>query len=170
MVVFDNTYLTLLLNPAAPTKLPVPDARDRIEFLLETLERSRERILIPSPVVGEVLVLAGRGGPDILAELTSSSRFQIADFDLRAAIEFAASVAQAIASGDKRRGSGGSWAKAKFDQQIVAVAKVHSVGTIYSDDVDIVKLCEGSSIRVTRIADLTQRPTEAQPELEFPTQ
>ncbi len=172
MVAFDAMFSIFFLDPDVnlPTdrssKKPITDVKERIEFLIETLEGSREKILIPTPCIGELLVLAGKAGPDYLAELSSSSNFEFADFDLKAAIEFAASVGGAIVSGDKRRGANKTWAKAKFDEQIVAIAKARGAHTIYSDDKDVVKLGQIVGIRVVRLEDLPKRP-EKQTELDF---
>ena len=109
MVAFDSTYLSLILNPASPppvdasTKKPVEQAKERIDFLILTLEKQKEKILIPTPVLGEVLVLSGKSGPDYLARLERSSHFEFGDFDRRVAVEFATSVAMAKGAGDKRR-------------------------------------------------------------------
>ena len=45
-------------------------------------------------------------------------------FGTRAAVEAAAAHREAMLAGDKREGSSASWAKVKFDRQIVAIAKV----------------------------------------------
>ena len=69
MAIFDATALLHFLEPNAPaprdpgTNTPVVDAQQRIEFLIETLQEERETILIPTPVLSEVLVHAGDAGP-----------------------------------------------------------------------------------------------------------
>ena len=172
MVAFDSTYLSLILNPASPppvdasTKKPVEQAKERINFLILTLEKQKEKILIPTPVLGEVLVLSGKSGPDYLARLERSSHFEFGDFDRRAAVEFATSVAMAKGAGDKRRGMAKTCAKAKFDEQVVAIAKVHNVIAIYSDDKDIADLCATTLIKVIPVRELSE-PPEEQAELPF---
>jgi hypothetical protein len=42
----------------------------------------------------------------------------------------------AVDAGDKRVGSDATWAKVKFDRQIVAIAQVRRATAIYSDDAD----------------------------------
>jgi predicted nucleic acid-binding protein len=160
MIVFDSSVLVLLLDPdaSAPkdkkTGQPVTRAKERIEFLINQLTKNKTQIVIPTPVISELLIRAGSAGPKYLYELNSTACFKIADFDQRAAIEAAAAHREAIVSGDKREGTGAIWAKVKFDRQIVAIAKVAGASVIYSDDEDIQKLGRRSAISVIGIADL----------------
>ncbi len=68
IVVVDSTALTLLVNPAAnpptdpATGQPVAFARERIEGLLASLSAT-DTLIIPTPVLAEVLVQAEDGGP-----------------------------------------------------------------------------------------------------------
>jgi hypothetical protein len=78
-----------------------------------------------------------KGGPELLRILSSSRHFRIAPFDERAAVEFAARQAERIAASE--RAPAATRTKAKFDDQIVAIA-VEGATTIYSDDEDISKL------------------------------
>ena len=68
MVLFDATMLSLLFHPGAkaPTDADgklIPRARERVEHLVETLEKSKTKIIIPTPALAELLVLAGAAGP-----------------------------------------------------------------------------------------------------------
>ena len=65
----------------------------------------------------------------------------------------------------KRNGLDGTYAKIKYDRQIVAIAKVEGVKTLYSDDKNIYKFAGRYGITVIRIADLPLPPEERQPEL-----
>jgi hypothetical protein len=126
MVVFDATILMLLLRPNAgqPTDSsgqPITQVQERIAHLLQTLEKNRTRIIIPTPALSEVLVRAGNAGPQIVETLGRSAVFRIVSFDSLAAIEAAAMTRAAIDSGDKRGGVDAAWAKVKFDRQIVAI-------------------------------------------------
>jgi hypothetical protein len=83
MVVFDASVLLLLLDPdSSPprdpkTNKPVEHTKGRIEHLIVSLERQREKVIIPTPVLSEVLVRAGTAGPAYLEELNRSARFKI---------------------------------------------------------------------------------------------
>jgi len=92
---------------------------------------------------------------------------KIADFDQRAAVEMAAATREAIDAGNKRSGSESTWAKVKFDRQIIAIARVEGASTIYSDDEDIVRFAKNSGITVTRISDLPLPPEDTQRSLPF---
>jgi hypothetical protein len=99
--------------------------------------------------------------------LQKYSVFRIEPFDTKAAIEVAAMTRAALDSGKKRGQSSASWAKVKFDRQIVAIAKVAGATTIYSDDKDLVPLAKAAKIEVIGIADLPLPPEDAQYKLDF---
>ena len=166
MKAIDSSFLTLLLVPGAPppndpaTKEPTERAHDRVEELIRSLNEEGEKILVPTPALSELLVIAGEGGPQYLAELNASSVFRIVDFDQRAAVEAAATTAKAIADGDKRGGSGATWTKIKFDRQIVAIAKVNGADTIYSADRDIERFGEQAKMSVVNVHQLPLPPAK----------
>lgn len=168
-VVFDASFLTLVLYPAVEppndpaTNRPVESSGQRVALLLDQLSKDGERVIIPTPVLAEVLVLVGAAGPEYVKLLDRSARFEVAAFDQRAAIENAATLASAKATGDKRSGLAGTpWQKIKIDRQIVAIAKVCGAKIIYSTDSDIAKLAHESGLEVRHLADVAV-PDEAMP-------
>jgi hypothetical protein len=86
--------------------------------------------------------------------LGDSWKFQIVPFDARAAIE----SAELIAAIKTNKQPWDTWAKVKFDIQIVATAKAEGVSVIYSDDQDIENYAKRFNIRVIRICDLPLPP------------
>jgi len=64
MVVFDSSVLLLVLDPNAKapndpdTGKPLEKAAERIRYLIENLSTAKEKIIIPAPVLSEVLVYA----------------------------------------------------------------------------------------------------------------
>ncbi len=140
MVVFDTTVLLPVLWPGVPvpnhpqTGQPVERFRDRIDCLVAHLEQSRTKIIIPTPVLSEILVRAGAAGPEYLAQINAHAAFRIVAFDERAAVEVATMTKKAIDAGDKRGGVDATWNKIKYDRQIVAIAKVEGAAALYSDD------------------------------------
>lgn len=137
MVTFDARMLIWLLDPyTAPTdpetRRPIAHARARLEHLVVTLDKGKTRIVVPTPARSEFLVHAGSAGSEYLETLNRSATFRVADFDQRAAVEAALAVRAAIARGDKRGGIDASWAKVKFDRQIVAISKLQGATTIYT--------------------------------------
>jgi hypothetical protein len=168
MVVFDATTLLLLLSPEVPapidptTQRRLEHAKERVNFLVQELEKSRTKIIIPTPALSEILVRAGSAGPSYLDRFSSSGAFRIAPFDQRAAVEVAAMTQAPIAAGNKRGGIEGPWAKIKYDRQIVAIAKVEGARTIYSDDNGMRALAIQAGISVIRITELPLPPDVAQ--------
>jgi hypothetical protein len=164
----DATTLMLLLRPDVPIPngpngLPIDKPKERIEYLIKRLNDAGTKILIPTPALSEALVRAGvSGSQDMVEKLQKFAVFRIEAFDLRAAIEVAAMSRDAIANGRKKGKSDATWAKVKYDRQIVAISAVHSVKTIYSDDGDIRALGERSKIKVVSVADLPLPPEKAQ--------
>lgn len=173
MVLFDNNFLSFLLNRDARSPLdsnsgePVQYAQERVEYLIQCLDQSRERILIPSPALAEVLVFAGDAMGEWLTLINNTAAFEIADFDQRTAIELALMEQFDRQQGDKRGGSDDTWAKVKFDRQIIAIAKVHRVSVIYSDDGNLKSWAERHGIKVTRLEDIDLPPELAQGALPF---
>lgn len=125
------------MNPT--TRKPIERLQDRIEKLLEDLDADGERIVLPTPVLGEFLVVAGKNGPDYLAKIAAMKTILVKPFDELAAIELAAIETADRSKGDKRGGVASPWNKVRFDRQIVAICKVNNVSKIYADDSDLRK-------------------------------
>ena len=92
----------------------------------------------------------------IVKEIEKSSVFRIAPFDNLAAIEVSLMTRKAMGNG-KKRGAANTdctWAKVKYDRQIIAIAKVHGATTIYSDDSDIHAHAEVEGLKVVRLVDI----------------
>jgi predicted nucleic acid-binding protein len=166
MVACDSTFLSLLLEPSAKAPLdlktgkPVDRIKDRIEKLIDDLQEANERLIIPTPVLSEFLVLAGKSGQQYLDAISGEQVFVIKPFDEKAAIELAAMEIAARAQGDKRGGSKQPWAKIKFDRQVVAIAKASGASCIYSDDEDVRKFGEQAGLEVVGVADLPLPPAK----------
>jgi predicted nucleic acid-binding protein len=160
MVVIDSTFLTLMLSEKArppqdpSTKKAVERVADRIEKLLEDLDGESERIILSTPVLSEFLILVGKDGPGYLERLSSMKNILIKPFDEKAAIELAAREVEDREKGSKRAGSGSSWAKLRFDRQIVAIARTNRATRIYSDDEDVMKFATRLEIKVVRTWEL----------------
>jgi hypothetical protein len=140
----DSSALVLLINPAGnpptdpSTGAPTTDVPKRIERLLSELTAA-DTIIIPTPVLAEVLVQADEGGPALLAALGAQARMKVRPFSERAAVETAAMTREAMQAGDKRGGSPAPWQKVKVDRQVVAVARVENATRIYADDSNLVE-------------------------------
>ena len=173
MVAIDNTFLSLMLHPHAKppkdpaTGAPVERIADRIEKLLEDLDSGSERIILPTPVLSEFLILVGMDGPQYLDKLSSMKNILVKPFDELAAIELAAREVEDREKGSKRSGSTSTWAKLRFDRQIVAIARINKADTIYSDDEDVRTFATRLGIAVTRTWELAL-PSAKQINMEYP--
>lgn len=171
MVVIDATNLLLMLRPGTPVPagadgLPVEKAKERIEYLIARLDKEKTKVIIPTPALSEALVRAGPAATqEIVEKLQKFSVFRIEPFDTRAGIEVAAMTRKALDSGKKRGPSSATWAKVKYDRQIVAIARVCGATTIYSDDDDIGALAKEAKINVVKIKDLPLPPEKTQFEM-----
>jgi predicted nucleic acid-binding protein len=160
MVAIDNTFLSLMLHPRAKppkdpaTGEPVERIADRIEKLLEDLDSESERIILPTPVLSEFLILAGKDGPVYLDKLSTMKNILVKPFDQVAAIELAAVEVEERLKRGKRGGSASPWAKLRFDRQIVAIAKTNRATRMYSDDEDVMKFATRIGMQVSRTWEL----------------
>lgn len=165
MVLLDTDFLSLIFRQE-PGKLPLdPETKEeirrpkeKIDFLIETLSREQQKILIPTPVLSELLCLLKDDAPGVLSKLTDTYGFEIAPFDTKAAVEAAMAMNAARTQGSKKGGSAKTWHEIKFDRQIVAIAKSRQVDTVYSNDKDIRKYCDTDSIRVISVWELPDPP------------
>lgn len=135
-------------------------AQDRIEYLVARLSSSRESILIPTPVLTEFLVLAGDDGPDYMAEIDGHSCLRVAVFDQKAAVELAAITRKAYGSGDKKSGSEETWAKVKFDRQIVSIGAAEGAHTVYSNDRNLSRFAQQAGMLVVSVFELDLPPAK----------
>ena len=92
-------------------------------------------------------------------------RPSIEPFDQRAAIELAVMLRQELGPGRKLKDGAETWAKLKYDRQIVAIAKVCNATALYSEDDDIHTLAGRFQIPAFRIRDLTVPPADQQTDL-----
>lgn len=163
IVLFDATFLILFLDPRIKGAV---GGNPKVDHLVSTLDKSRSRIVVPTPALSELLVGARDAAPAYLDIINRSRFFRIEPFGTKAAVEAADMMRRAIAEGDKRAGAvDATWAKVKFDRQIVAIAKVTGCSTIYSDDDDVRRLAEQISMEVVSLAQLPDPPVLPQLEL-----
>ena len=171
MVVFDTTFLLHLIDPHASPPLdpstgqPVTYAYQRVRYLISDLNDRHIKIIVPTPALGELLILAEKAGGEYLDSFTRAAVFQVESFDVRAAVELAIMTAKDIKDGDKRAGSTATMAKLKFDRQIVAIAKVNSGSLIYTNDKNLIKFANARDVETIALWDLPLPPEDAQMDL-----
>ena len=144
------------INPA--TGEPLERCYDRVNHLISELAANSAKIIIPTPALAEVLVMAGDAGPQWLNEIGKSKHFVVAGFDVLAAVEHAARMA------DRPKPIQQGKRKAKFDDQIIAIARVAGAEVIYSSDEGI-RADAGPGIKVVGVLDLELPPEAAQKRL-----
>ncbi len=171
MVIFDATFLLLLVDPEATpplepgTKKPVSQARERIEYLISELQKSGERIGVPTPALAEALVASEGSTADLMGEIASGYKLKTIAFDELAAIEVA--MMPGKISSKKGKPSDATKARVKYDNQIIAIAKVAGADTIYSDDKGLAKKAHNLDIRTISVDQLPLPPVDPQKELTF---
>jgi hypothetical protein len=157
----DSSYLIAFLHPNPNPPMdrvgkPVTQFRQRISSLIENLSAANDVIGVPTPALAETLVRSGPNRAQYMKILGDSWKFQLVPFDARAAIE----AADLVAAVKTKKEKWDTWAKVKFDIQIVAIAKAQGVSVIYSDDQDLENYAKRFNIRVIRICDLPLPPSE----------
>src|ERR1035437_10275887 len=171
MVAFDNPILSLLIFPDADLRQgnegqKVEHARERVAGLVQSGEDARDQVLVPTPVLCELLGTEGADVQDILTTLRSSAYIRLESFDESADVELAMRLGDARRAGDQREGLPITKSAMKFDRQIVAIALVSGASILYSDDDGVAKFAAGCGVEVKRVADLPV-PASQQP-LPFP--
>ena len=167
IVATDASVLLYLIDPDLPAPQdedgqPVTKCKERLDYLLDTMSKRGDVLVIPTPALAEMLTRADTVGSDWLATLHNKKAVRIAPFDEMAAIECAA-----LARTRKSRNPSATRTKAKFDEQIVAITVTSRAEEILSDDSDISALAP-PGIVVRGIAELDLPPENPQGDM-FPS-
>lgn len=169
---FDSTMLSLLLNPkskAVPdpaTGKPIEFARERVQDLVRRLNKSRQKIIIPTPVTAEILSAVGPTNADYLRIINRARIFEVKSFDEVAAMELAFLNRDVFAQQD-RVNKVENRQKVKVDRQILAVCKVANCETLYTDDANLRNRAEMCGIKALGIADLPVPDSAKQIEMDL---
>lgn len=158
-VAFDNTMLSILLNPDGQipndtaTGKPVEAATERADGLVQELQKSRRKIVLPTPACAELLTAIGPDAQQYINTVSRSRVFEIASFDARCAAELALLNRDTFAAHDLKNKLE-PYQKIKLDRQIIAICKVSGVTTIYTDDKGVAtraKMCGIEAIGIAAI-------------------
>lgn len=158
-VAFDSTMLSLLLNPKSgvpndpATGRPVEWPKERVQGLVEKLQKEREKIVIPAPVTAEVLTVIGPTNTDYLAIINRARVFEVAPLDERAAVELAFLNRDAFGASDKKNKLQ-PYQKVKVDRQILAICKSSGCGALYTDDKGLIASAKLCGVVTVRLCDL----------------
>lgn len=174
MVLFDASVIAIAFDKDATVPLdpetgkPLTHAKERVDLLMKALSDGRTQIVIPTPALSEYMVRGGKNKSQRLQIFQTSKVFAIRDFDTMAAVECATLNDPALNSG-KRLDDGMTYAKLKFDRQIIAIAKAHRVTTIYTGDKTLAYVAEQNGIKAVLTWRLPLPAKEAQSALPFET-
>jgi predicted nucleic acid-binding protein len=163
-VLFDSSFLV-----AATEQGVVPADTDngvRLRYLLQELEQAESRIVVPTPVLAEVLV---RKNPDrvrLIQTLQRSPRILLAEFGPAAAAVCSELI---MRRWPKPADRAAHWSRhrLKFDMQIVAIAEVNNVGVVYTMDRQLAALCRDEKILALGFQDLPMPAPERQRKLDL---
>lgn len=166
-VCFDSSFLLALAEPNLPIaaegiSCPANVAQVRFRELRKRLDASRAVIVIPTPVLAELLVQRDPDRPSPIGPLQRSPRFELAGMGPAAASEVADIFRRNY---PRRRGLQVlTRSKFKYDMIIVAIAKVSRCDTLFTTDGGLRALALREGIAVMGFDDLPD-PKAFTPEL-----
>jgi len=170
MVVFDTTTILLSIDPRAKppqdpaTGLPLAKCKERVEHLLKTLQASKTQILIPTPVLAEYLVGAGPNKGEYVEKIVASKNFAVEPFNIKAAIELSMLADPDLAAA-KKLDEKTTWAKLKYDRQIIAIAKACGASRVYTDDKNLAACARNNGVAATMTWEIPLPPDAPQMDL-----
>jgi predicted nucleic acid-binding protein len=163
-VAFDNTMLSILLNPDTNSKVSL--AKERAESVVQALEKSRRKIILPAPACAELLTAIGPTAQQYINTVSRSRLFEVASFDGRCAAELALLNRDTFRLNDKRDKLE-PYQKIKVDRQIIAICKVYGATELYTDDDGLQKRARLCGIVALGIGDIPIPESEKQIKLEL---
>lgn len=158
-VAFDNTMLSILLNPNfrppldPSTNDPLEFARERANHAVEQLSKKRVKIILPAPACAELLTAIGPDAQQYLNIVGQSRVFEVAAFDNRCASELALLNRDTFRLHDTKSGAE-PYQKIKVDRQIIAICRVYGASELYTDDGNLAKRSRLCGVIPKGIADL----------------
>ena len=171
-VAFDNTMLSILLNPNGKipldpeTKLEIPAAKERAEAVVAMIQKARRRIVLPAPACAELLTAIGPEAQQYINVVGRSRVFEIGNFDARCAAELALLNRDTFKAHDEKNKLE-PYQKRKVDRQIIAICKVYGVTEIYTDDSGLAKRAKMCGITPIGIGEVPIPDQAKQIELEL---
>lgn len=172
-VAFDASFMLYLFAPAGDVgtpldadQVPITFAKARVQALLKALEAADTRIVIPTPALSEVMVRSGvEAGQSYLSILDKSKVFRIAAFDQIAAVELPLMYGLQRGGSDLKAATDGTYAKVKYDRQIVAIARTAGCRVLYSDDRNQRNFAKRVGLEVRGLGDCEVPADDAQGDL-----
>lgn len=158
--IFDTNIIIYLVQPDAPSG--TERVAERVVHLVDQLSEMNARIIIPAPVLAELLSFADADEGMIQAELRKIRKLEFGHFDEMTAIELARLERKIKPSGVSFAELIGVRSKLKFDKLIVATALRYKSPTLYSDDMNVVKIAKRIGLNVKSSNELSLPPEEPQ--------
>lgn len=170
IVVLDSSILISAFDPSAA---PAPDlegkavsyAVERIQYFVDSSAHHDRQILLPTPVIAELLSASNVEEDALTEALIGNSAFLIAGYDQRAAIINAQMNKNATASGNLKAGSEQPRQIVKFDRQILAIAKLHGASAVYCGDKNMAAHARHYGLSPLCAVDMELPPEIIQPDL-----
>ncbi|MGO4336767.1 type II toxin-antitoxin system VapC family toxin [Labrys sp. KB_33_2] len=158
MIVVDANFLVLMFEPNAMPQ--VDRGHDRVTHFIDELARSKEDVMIPAPVLSEVV--AGRidRAEEIVQTLSSQRAFIIQDFTPVIAIETGYLIRAAVERSKAADRPPGWRVAMKYDAMVAATAIVCRARAICTDDGGFDPYVIGKGVDVLRITELALPPSK----------
>ena len=154
--------------PLDSAQQPVTMAKERVRGMIAELEKQGATIIVATPALSEIMVRAGvQAGQTWLAQMNQSKAFKVVSFDAKSAIEVAIMAGHTIKGEKGSEATKETYAKLKYDRQIVAIAKTEGATAFYTDDGQQTNLAQRLGMTVRGLADIPIPTTSAQTEFPF---
>ena len=166
----DTSFLLHLFAPQGTVGVPldangqlVTMAKERVTGLVEDLEKLGATIIVSTPAMSELMIRSGvQAGQAWLSIMSKSRVFKVVPFDVKSAIEVAMMAGHAVEGEDGKDPDQGTYAKLKYDRQIVAVAHTEGSTVFYTDDRRQANMAMRLGMTVKGLADCIVPTTLAQ--------
>ncbi len=171
-VAFDNTMLSVLLNPEGKpvyepgSTTPLDYAKERADSVVALIEKARRKIILPSPACAELLTAIGPDAQQYLNVVGRSRVFEVGNFDARGAAELALLNRGVFADQDRANGNDTNQ-KRKVDRQIIAICKAYGVTELYTEDKGMANRARLCGITPVSLSEVPIPDTARQGKLEL---
>ena len=171
----DTSFLLYLFAPPGAVGVPLDDnnvpitfAKERVAALLDELEKVGAKIIVGTPALSELMVRSGvEAAQAWITIMRKSAVFKIVPFDEKSAVEVAMMAGHAVKGENGTDAYDGTYAKLKYDRQIVAIAHTEGATVFYSDDRRQRNLAARLGMTVQGLADCIVPAAAAQTSFTF---
>jgi len=116
-----------------------------VASLIEALSAEKAKVVIPTPVLAEVLTHAPDAAQTYMEQINKCACFQVRPFDDKASIELAQLLGKSVA---------GMRDILRFDRQIVAIAKVYGASVLYAGNDQVAEFAAKCGLQAVSFKDL----------------